>query len=127
MEILLASRLLHPGLHYCAMVETGLYDGGIAIADLIRIPNCPLIIGMTVVDIVHSTPEFCRHAETLGEGDLNTVKGRISDCSTVSILKILSQLRAWSKDVWQLVYTLWDKIQAIIYQISASLHQIRIS
>ena len=32
------------------------------------------------------------HAETLGEGDLNTVKGRISDFSTVSILKILSQL-----------------------------------
>ena len=37
------------------------------------------------------------HAETLGEGDLNTVKGRISDFSTVSILKILSQLRAGPK------------------------------
>ena len=38
------------------------------------------------------------HAETL-EADLNTVKGRISNFSTVSILKILSQLMP-PKTVW---------------------------
>ena len=54
------------------------------------------------------------HAETLGEGDLNTVKGRISDFSTVSILKILSQLRAGPKTFGNL-YTHCPKFDAISF------------
>ncbi len=37
------------------------------------------------------------HTETLADGDLKTVRGRITDFSTVSILKILSQLQAGPK------------------------------
>ncbi len=37
------------------------------------------------------------HIETSTDRDLNTVKSRIADFSTISVLKILSQLRAGPK------------------------------
>ena len=62
-----------------------------------EIRSSTVLYGIMTGRLIYIPKEIASRFRTcLGEGDLNTVKGRISDFSTV-ILKILSQLRAGPK------------------------------